>query len=86
MAIQSFFSALVSSAQAAPLPYTLGTVAVLLTLLWYWARDELPYADFPIVGKEKGEWLNTKAKMRYVMNANAILKQGLTDEYHSCLP
>ncbi|KAK7726335.1 hypothetical protein SLS57_003421 [Botryosphaeria dothidea] len=79
MAIQSFFSALVSSAQAAPLPYILGTVVVLLTLLWYWARDELPYAGFPIVGKEKGEWLNTKAKMRYVMNANAILKQGLTD-------
>lgn len=82
MALHSLFVDAISGVQSAPLAYTLGGIVVLLTIVWYWARDEMPYAGFPIVGKEKGEWLNTKAKMRYVMNANNILKQGMKDVGH----
>ncbi|OJD35989.1 cytochrome p450 [Diplodia corticola] len=77
MAIASLLSSFSSSVREAPLAFSLGASIVLLTLAWCWAKDELPYSGFPVVGKEKGEWLNTKAKMRYVMNANTILKQGL---------
>ncbi|KAL1637228.1 hypothetical protein SLS58_009415 [Diplodia intermedia] len=77
MAVTTLLSNFLSNVREAPLAFSLGASIILLTLLWFWARDELPHAGFPVVGKEKGEWLNTKAKMRYVMNANTILKQGL---------
>lgn len=59
-------------------PTILAAILVAFTFLWYWASDERPYAGFPIVGKEKGEWINKKAKERFQMHATQILKQGMS--------
>ncbi|KAB2573778.1 putative cytochrome p450 protein [Lasiodiplodia theobromae] len=59
-------------------PTILAAVIITFTFLWYWASDERPYAGFPIVGKEKGEWINKKAKERFQMHATQILKQGMS--------
>ncbi|KAL1632772.1 hypothetical protein SLS58_011319 [Diplodia intermedia] len=57
-------------------PYLFGAVIVLATLLWHWAQDERPYPGFPLIGKQKGEWFNTKSKERMTAHANEILKDG----------
>ncbi|KAK0665002.1 Cytochrome P450 monooxygenase pyr3 [Lasiodiplodia hormozganensis] len=57
-------------------PYLIGAATVLLALLWHLVQDEKPYPGFPLIGKQKGEWLNTKAKERMINHANEILKDG----------
>lgn len=66
-------------------PTILAAVIITFTFLWYWASDERPYAGFPIVGKEKGEWINKKAKERFQMHATQILKQGMSLVCNSCI-
>ncbi|KAH7012015.1 putative cytochrome P450 monooxygenase [Macrophomina phaseolina] len=81
MTIKSIFFNLISNIkiEVTPLTISFGAISILLTAVWYWARDEAPYAGFPIVGKENWEWLNTMAKMRFVNNARSILRKGLED-------
>lgn len=57
-------------------PYLIGAATVLLALLWHLVQDERPYPGFPLINKQKGEWLNTKAKERMITHANEILKDG----------
>lgn len=61
----------------ARVPHLLGAVLVMLTLLWYWIREERPIPGFPIANKVEGDWwFNSKAKNRLITDSNKILKEG----------
>ncbi|KAK7713135.1 hypothetical protein SLS57_007465 [Botryosphaeria dothidea] len=56
-------------------PHLFGAALLFLALLWHWAQDERPFPGFPVINKEKGEWLNTKAKNRMINSANKLMKE-----------
>ncbi|OJJ45420.1 hypothetical protein ASPZODRAFT_99457 [Penicilliopsis zonata CBS 506.65] len=56
-------------------------IIVVVTSLFSEVADEFFYKGVPIVGKENGEVTNKKAKMRFLMSARSLIKQGFDQGY-----
>ncbi|KAJ5655869.1 hypothetical protein N7507_007819 [Penicillium longicatenatum] len=64
-------------------PYIAQCVCVVLLLVflssvWDDVSDEIPYAQFPLVGKSRWDLSNTKAKSLFSQSARALIAEGFT--------
>lgn len=59
--------------------YIFGLLIFIAALVYYFLRDEKPYAGFPVYGKREGEVFHTKAKERFKDHGTAIMKRGLDE-------
>jgi hypothetical protein len=64
-------------------PYIAQCVGVVLLLVflssvWDDVSDEIPYAQFPLVGKSRWDLSNTKAKSLFSQSARALIAEGFT--------